>query len=515
MIGVDMALSKPAATLGFQYCLVEKPKQQGRQAKLLARTQRVVGMLARRVCFCWPCGQGAEDDSDSEGTPTCGNGLVKSPPVSGGVPSEWCFIVNWSHPYLVLDVVGENKDADAPICLHSLNNQPNQLFRFEKPGGAGCVVCQHSGLVVDVRGGVGYGRPLIQSVRSGGAGQTFQYDPATSTLKLSSGEFQVGLKSASPAADASVVVGTARAREVWPQKWLLRTPQQMPMGVNWMSFVPDSRPLSSLSIPGTHDTMAVVDLSFVSIAQCQERLLLEQLERGVRYVDIRCRHYHDRFPIYHGIISQNADFAEVVQFLVAFLRENPRETVIVSVKDENDAGAEGNTRDFDETFLWYLNKYQCRDQWYLSSATPTLGEVRGKMVLAQRFDSTRVQGIKLQNQEWLDEWECNTEADLARKWEHAQAHLQKAQATLKARADDAPAAERVFFTTFTSAAGNTLTLEGLMGPKGAASFMNPWLRARMIKILRDGTCGIIPMDFEEIDLTMVIAVTNPELGLLS
>eukprot|EP00906_Rhabdomonas_costata_P034011 RCo047869 len=191
-----MALTKPT-TLGFQYCLVEKPKQSGRQVELLASTQRIVGSLKRHLCCCWPCGHGAADDSDSEGTPTCGERLVISPPSAGGMPSGWCFILNWSHPYLVMDVVGASKAANTPICLYPFKNQPNQLFQFENPGGPGCVVSQNSGLVVDVRGGVGEGRPLIQFLRNGGVNQTFQYDPATYTLKLSSGEFQVGIGRAS------------------------------------------------------------------------------------------------------------------------------------------------------------------------------------------------------------------------------------------------------------------------------------------------------------------------------
>src|SRR6266540_4907287 len=72
---------------------------------------------------------------------------------------------------------------------------------------------------------------------------------------------------------------------------------------DWMRWVPDSTPLSILSIPGTHDTMAHYGGPLV---QTQSLPLREQLRAGIRSLDIRARHVEDTFLIYHGFIYQNA-----------------------------------------------------------------------------------------------------------------------------------------------------------------------------------------------------------------
>ena len=84
---------------------------------------------------------------------------------------------------------------------------------------------------------------------------------------------------------------------------------------NWMSSLPDSRPLSQLSIPGTHDTMARYG---GDIAQTQSMTLSMQLQAGVRALDIRCRHINNAFAIHHGLIYQNANFDDVLSVVRDF-----------------------------------------------------------------------------------------------------------------------------------------------------------------------------------------------------
>ena len=70
---------------------------------------------------------------------------------------------------------------------------------------------------------------------------------------------------------------------------------------NWMEKLPGSKKLSEFNIPGTHNTMAY---SYSGIqagwVNCQSLDLKKQLEVGIRFLDIRCRHVKDRFEIHHA-----------------------------------------------------------------------------------------------------------------------------------------------------------------------------------------------------------------------
>lgn len=56
--------------------------------------------------------------------------------------------------------------------------------------------------------------------------------------------------------------------------------------VNWMENVPDETKLSSMSIPGTHDSCTQnVDMRY--IFQCQDASIATQLKYGYRYLDMR------------------------------------------------------------------------------------------------------------------------------------------------------------------------------------------------------------------------------------
>src|SRR5207302_1134087 len=98
-------------------------------------------------------------------------------------------------------------------------------------------------------------------------------------------------------------------------------------------------------IPGTHDTMAFYG---GDAAQTQTMSLANQLESGVRVLDIRCRHIADVFAIHHGVVFQKVFFGDVLNDVIAFLKKNPSETVLMRVKEEYEPAE--NTRTFEETF---------------------------------------------------------------------------------------------------------------------------------------------------------------------
>jgi hypothetical protein len=162
---------------------------------------------------------------------------------------------------------------------------------------------------------------------------------------------------------------------------------------DWLSALPDDRPISALSIPGTHETMAIHGGDWT---QTQEGwgdsggTLAAQLEAGIRFIDIRARvNDGNTFTIHHGSSYQNANFDDVLTKLQDFLGAHPRETVIMRLKQEctgeigscSDAAGQAGFPDIFDSYrrpiFWSPSV-----QRGAGAAMPTLGEVRGKVVLA-------------------------------------------------------------------------------------------------------------------------------------
>ena len=163
-------------------------------------------------------------------------------------------------------------------------------------------------------------------------------------------------------------------------------------GSCWMASLPDDMPLSQVVLPGTHDS-ATEKIFFASIARCQHLTIPQQLEAGCRFLDLRLRMRNSQLIAVHGVTpcyqvsggrAVAYTFDQIVDSIYAFLRRNPSETVLVSVKNE---GKEDNA-----AFFRYLRQYieRCPHRWYTENRVPAVGEARGKMVLLRRFS---LQGV--------------------------------------------------------------------------------------------------------------------------
>ncbi|CBQ69076.1 related to 1-phosphatidylinositol phosphodiesterase precursor [Sporisorium reilianum SRZ2] len=151
----------------------------------------------------------------------------------------------------------------------------------------------------------------------------------------------------------------------------------------WMSTLPATDPLSSLCIPGTHESCALYGWP---ISACQETTstIAAQLGRGIRFLDVRLALKGtpgtQLLYAYHGVTDQRLEFSAVLAQVYAFLQTNVGETVLMSVKQEN------NMAGFLDAVFGYVN--QNKAAWWLGTGMPTLGEVRGKIVLISRFGSS-------------------------------------------------------------------------------------------------------------------------------
>ena len=181
----------------------------------------------------------------------------------------------------------------------------------------------------------------------------------------------------------------------------------------WMEKIDSETLLNSLTIPGTHDSGA---LHGGPLIECQSWSIREQLDAGIRFLDIRCRHIQNTFAIHHGLKFQNAFFGDVLNECKAFLDANPSETIVMRVKEEYTASR--NTRTFDQTFEDYRSR--SARYWYSENRVPKLGEVRGKIVLVTAIGD---HGMPWNSLNIQDDYEVPTIFQLNRKWQKVRDQL--------------------------------------------------------------------------------------------
>lgn len=183
-------------------------------------------------------------------------------------------------------------------------------------------------------------------------------------------------------------------------------------GPCWMSYVDGNKYLDELSIPGTHDSgTCSVDNDTEpqsSQAKCQQDYIPTQLLEGIRYFDIRLgKDGKENDPgIDHGmcyLLKKDGHFmhlSDVIGYFKTFLNEHPSEALIMLVSRGND---EATDESVTTAFAKVLGENP--DLFYTASRVPTLGEVRGKIVLLRRF---RLAGNSVSGHTWgldLTEWD--------------------------------------------------------------------------------------------------------------
>lgn len=185
-------------------------------------------------------------------------------------------------------------------------------------------------------------------------------------------------------------------------------------GPCWMKYVDDNKYLDELSIPGTHDSgTCSVDNDTEpqsSQAKCQQDYIPTQLLEGIRYFDIRLGK-GDNPGICHGdfyLFKKDGDYlhlSDVIGYFKTFLSENPREALIMLASRGNDEATDDSV-----TTAFAKVMGDNPDLFYTSSHVPTLGEVRGKIVLLRRF---RLAGNSVSGHTWgldLTEWDDKIKA---------------------------------------------------------------------------------------------------------
>lgn len=158
----------------------------------------------------------------------------------------------------------------------------------------------------------------------------------------------------------------------------------------WLGELNDDTKISKLSIPGTHNSAAC--RTALPSVQCQGESVTEQLNHGVRFLDVRVGRLlvgnspelqviHGKFPVK---IPFPLKLQDTLDEVYEFLHNNPSETVIVSLKQEGSNDWDNNNDEFGK-LIWNQYIDANKDKWYLNTDIPRLGDARGKAIIFRRF----------------------------------------------------------------------------------------------------------------------------------
>jgi len=183
-----------------------------------------------------------------------------------------------------------------------------------------------------------------------------------------------------------------------------------------MKAVPDYVNISELSIPGTHDSCARHNGHSFGFAKCQDKGLREQLNKGIRFIDIRVKRTKKKgLCVFHGegwkgkiplFVDQEKHFREVLEICHSFLSDNPSETILMSLKEED---VFSNLDDFKHQFNTAVNRMgeSLAGRFLDSTSSPILRDARGKIVLFKRSGTQHVEISGIDITDFENKWRPN------------------------------------------------------------------------------------------------------------
>lgn len=286
----------------------------------------------------------------------------------------------------------------------------------------------------------------------------------------------------------------------------------------WMSAVSDSEELLTLNLVGTHDCVTQY-VQLPHFSRCQDRSIKEQLNIGIRALDIRVQSKGDRLKMLHGKakafntpnrLSEQMDMSDVLSQCYAFLDENPSESIIFQFKNDSNLEME---KCFDNLYNTYI--VPDSSYWYLGSTSPNLEEVRGKLVLLRRckkFEEKQYPlGTGIDFSSWVEQDEAVPEPLILKtSEENPMTFIVQDRYKYKPKPrwsecilpflDSMTPFGGEYVINYTSTAG------GLKGPYNNAAYINPRF---MEYELKDGIYyGVIYTDFPTPQLVEKVIKTN-------
>lgn len=154
----------------------------------------------------------------------------------------------------------------------------------------------------------------------------------------------------------------------------------------WMKEIDGETPLSLINIPGTHNS-ATQYIPLRHFSKCQDKSIAQQLELGVRYLDLRVELSKGKLKLVHSIIDcKKSAFSfkklwldDVISDCSRFVKENPSETIIMNFQIDD-----GKDRTLASDVLFEGYVFSDKELWFTENRNPNLDECRGKLILARR-----------------------------------------------------------------------------------------------------------------------------------
>ncbi|KGQ03645.1 1-phosphatidylinositol phosphodiesterase [Beauveria bassiana D1-5] len=269
----------------------------------------------------------------------------------------------------------------------------------------------------------------------------------------------------------------------------------------WMGALRNDTLLTSLSIPGTHDTMTYAIGS--DVLQCQNWNLSMQLAAGLRYFDVRARLRDDQLHIYHGDGDTGFGYQDVLLELFAFLAQHPSEAVVMRLKQEGKPLGQHNTLTFEEAFNYYRHnssitaKQAARHMhdWDPAAPLPALGHLRSRVLVLQDFPADRdgpanKYGVAWDGEQMVleDRWIVPDVHHLRDKWTAIREALERAASDVQDN--------KALYLSHISASVGVLPIEAAAGPKnGSVVGMNDETGRWLENGDQTGRTGIVIFDF--------------------
>lgn len=285
----------------------------------------------------------------------------------------------------------------------------------------------------------------------------------------------------------------------------------------WMSAFPNSSSLTTLSIPGTHDTMTSSP-TLGPIYQCQNHHLDTQLEAGIRYIDIRCTVVNNEFLVHHEDEYTGFTYTYVLETLFSFLTNNPSEMILMRLKEES--AAINSTMNFEEVFNYYrLSDPEtapgCAQHFWIPASpgptvVPTLGELRSKILIIQNFGPVPAPyGIKYESPLFVieDDYALSGLGDMDSKFALIEENL---LAAANSSAWNNGLGDGLVYLTHVSASVGVNPIDVAAGPlnrsvTGQNDRTGTWLSDH---VDGNGTTGVVILDFPGKDLIEEILARN-------
>ena len=153
---------------------------------------------------------------------------------------------------------------------------------------------------------------------------------------------------------------------------------------DWMGTIPGNVRFSLLSIPGTHDAAtSSTDIA----AKTQSLTIAQQLEAGVRALDLRPGFTSSTLEIYHGVVPTRVTLSNALNDVKSFLMNHSTETVFVLIHEEDNSWISNpHSTDWSNRVWSCLNNYT--DIIASAGWKSALNACRGKMVVIFRDEYT-------------------------------------------------------------------------------------------------------------------------------